>query len=114
MFVLRFLNSLSKTQIKLANEKIDIAKKNIEEAYKLQTLKLNNNEFDIDFYKSKAINEANREDLEYWRGVLNTATQVFEHTEKYLQSEENKHKESIKILCDSNSKDQEAIEWLRI
>ena len=39
--------------------------------------------------KSKAINEANREDLEYWRGVLNTATQVFEHTEKYLQSEEN-------------------------
>ncbi len=86
---MRFLNSLSKAQIKLANEKIEIAKKNIEEAYQLQTLKFNNNEFDIDFHKSKAINEVNRENLEYWRGVLNTATQVFEHTEKYLLSTDN-------------------------
>jgi len=86
---LRFLNSVSKAQIKLANEKIQLATKNIEEAYKLQMVKLNDNNFDIDFYKLKAINDVNRENLEYWRGVLNTATQVFEHTEKYLLSTDN-------------------------
>ena len=52
-------------------------------------VKLNDNNFDIDFYKLKAINDVNRENLEYWRGVLNTATQVFEHTEKYLLSTDN-------------------------
>lgn len=81
---MKLLNEMANVQVKLASEKIEIHKKRIKEAELIEKDKLENGKFDTEYYRAKAIIQVNREDVNYWLGVLNTSKPVLEYTNKYL------------------------------